>query len=68
MVDDAFHHIGIHVRILTSEFHAQILGRRALHEIRFARYRAANGLEEREVQELAYRRLASTQLGRKLRS
>lgn len=67
-IDDALHRIGMLVRSLTSEVHVLLLGRRALQEIRFARYRAATNRDERDVQELGLRRLARTPLGTKVGS
>ncbi|MGE3312785.1 MAG: hypothetical protein AB7O66_22680 [Limisphaerales bacterium] len=68
LVDAALNRIGILVRSLTSGFRVQLLGRRALQEIRFARYRAATDRSEREVQERALRRLAGTPFGTKVDS
>ena len=68
LFDAALHRMGVVVRNMTSEFRTQLLGRRALHEIRFARYRAATDRDEREVQELALRRLARTPRGSRVAS
>lgn len=62
MIDAAFNRIWILVRNLTSEFRTQYLGRRALQEIRFAKYRAVTSRTERDVRELALRRLERTAL------
>ncbi len=62
LIDAAINRICILVRNLTSEFRTHCLGRRALQEIRFAKYRAVTNRDERDVRELALRRLERTAL------
>ena len=45
------------LRKLAAEFRAQRLGRRALREIRFAKYRVPTERDERSVEEIGLRRL-----------
>lgn len=45
------------LRKLAAEFRAQALGHRALHEIRFAKYKVAAHGDERAIQEFVLRRL-----------
>lgn len=62
LVDAASHRIRSLVRNLTSVLGEQYIGRRALQEIQFARYRVVDDRDERDVQELALRRLERRRL------